>query len=1584
LGRHARPSPSRIRRGRVPRFEPLEARRALSLGYGLAFGLGITGSFATLHANAIAEDSAGDLVVVGSFRGTVNFATGAGSNLISSTGNQDAFVAEYSATGALLWAETFRGQSSASVSEASAVAIDGSGNIEVAGSFSGSVNFNPAGSAILSAPSRTDAYAAKLDGSGHLLWASSTIGTTNNLTEAFAVAADGSGGLFFAGSLQGTASFGGTALTSTGQTDAFVAHMSSTGNFLWAKSTSGTGASTAEINGLAVDPGGRVVTSGFYAGTVNFDPNGGSTLLTSAGSRDALVWTLTGSGSLAWARGLGGPDFDQAGGVAVDPSGNIYVTGAFSASVNFNPNGSPIVLTAVGIYDVFVARLSSAGATAWAESFVGSTAASMGTGIGVDALGRIDVSGWFGGKVQFDPTGGTASVTAGGSVDSFAVGLAASGGFLDVATAGGSSKTTTTQAVGFALNASGTVATVGSYTGASKFGSTSLSTIGVASFFVATLNQTVSAVPPPGPPSLEAASDSGRSQTDGITNVTSPTFDLVATSQSFTLQLLRDGAVVASRTGSGPLTDPGRVPDGTHQYTARQVDAFGTVGPASTSTQVTIDATAPAAPATPGLLAADDTGTLSDGITSVNQPRITGTAEAGSSILLYNGAALLGSATAVGGAYTVQPGIPLGDGSYSITATATDAAGNTSSPSNPFTLVIDTAPPAAPSIPALPAGDDTGTLGDGITSKNRPHLIGSAEAGSTVQLYNGSSLLGSGTAVGGSYSILPNSTLADGTYSLTATATDAVGNTSPPSQPFRLTIDTTAPRAPSLPALLAADDSGTLNDGTTNKNQPRITGSAEAGSTVQLFVGASPSGSGIAVGGTYKIQLGSPLIDGSYSITATATDAAGNVSPPSSPFALVIDTTPPATPTTPALLAADDSGAPNLGLTNRNQPHLIGSAASGVTVQIYSGASLVGSAVAVNLSYSIVPGSPLAEGSYSLTATATDVAGNASPASQPFSLTIDTLAPAAPSTPALSPGDDSDAPNDGITNKSQPHLVGTAESGSTVRIYSGGSRVGAAVASGGSYSILPLSAFADGTYTLFATATDAAGNVSPSSTPFSLTIDTTPPLAPTGLGLLPADDTGALGDWITAVSRPRIIGNAETGTSVTLLDQSNNVVGQATASGGAFTLQPTSKLADGIYTLHAVSTDVAGNASPPSQTITLQILATPPAAPTFGLVSADDTGVKGDGVTAVRRPRLSGIAAAGSLVELLDAAGNAAASAISSLSGLYTLTTPAGAAGTFTYRLRATDVAGNVGALSASFRIRILDVAGDFDGDGRADVVTFNAATAVWTVRSSSTGVVSTYSFGPAGLCVPVAADYFGDGRTDLAVYIPSTADWYAFNLASGAFVHYNFGWAGLDLPVPGDYDGIGRADIAVYRPNTAQWFLYNPTSNILTTKTQGIPNLSVPVPADYDGDGKTDPAVYVPSTADWYILDSTTGTVSHTNFGWPGLDIPIPADYDGDGKADIAVYRPNTSQFFILQTSSGTLRTVGYGAAGIELAVPLDYDGDGKADIAIYQGVTEQFFVVSSQSGLQLIFQAGQTPSDLPAMLPLSYRLRGMSLRII
>ena len=253
------------------------------------------------------------------------------------------------------------------------------------------------------------------------------------------------------------------------------------------------------------------------------------------------------------------------------------------------------------------------------------------------------------------------------------------------------------------------------------------------------------------------------------------------------------------------------------------------------------------------------------------------------------------------GHWSFTPGTPLAEGGHGITATAKDTAGNVSAPSAALPLTIDTTAPGAPESLALAVPSDSGAVGDGVTNRTSPAIVGIAEAGSAVTLTDtrGGVATVLGTALTdntGHWSFTPSTPLAEGGHSVTARATDAAGNTSGTSAGLPLTIDSIAPGTPVV-ALADASDSGLQGDGITNRTTPTLTGTAEAGGTIVLT--ATSTEGTIALGtvpvdntGHWSLTPVTPLAGGQYIVSATVRDTSGN-SAPSAPLALAIDTTPP-------------------------------------------------------------------------------------------------------------------------------------------------------------------------------------------------------------------------------------------------------------------------------------------------------------------------------------------------------------------------------------------------------------------------------------------------------------------------------------------------------------------------------------------------------------------------------------------------------------------------------------------------------------------------------------------------------------------
>jgi hypothetical protein len=491
--------------------------------------------------------------------------------------------------------------------------------------------------------------------------------------------------------------------------------------------------------------------------------------------------------------------------------------------------------------------------------------------------------------------------------------------------------------------------------------------------------------PPTSTPDLVATDDSGVSSADDLTRITTPSFVGTAASGS-TVELFSSpggllGSAVADVTGAWSIT--AALGEGTHAITATAT-VSGTTSLPSGALQLTIDTTPPAAPAVPDLDAVSDTGVSStDNLTADGTPTLTGTAEAGGTVELFDGAASLGTTTADASDNWSFTTAPLADGAHSFSARASDAAGNTSLPSVALAVTIDTTAPAV-GTPDLSAASDTGASStDNVTADSTPTLTGSAEPGSTVELFDGAASLGAATADASGNWSLTTGLLADGAHTVSARATDAAGNTSLSSSALAVMIDTGAPVAPSAPDLDAASDTGNSDsDDLTADNTPTFTGTAEPGSAVELLDGAASVGTTTAdASGNWSFTTAS-LPDGFHSISARATDAAGNMSLPSAALAVTFDTLAPPAPviTTPA------GGS----TTSDATPDFAGTAEANAAIVVREGATPLGSTAADATGNWTVTSGALGDGVHAVTARATDAAGNASPDSAIVSFTIDT------------------------------------------------------------------------------------------------------------------------------------------------------------------------------------------------------------------------------------------------------------------------------------------------------------------------------------------------------------------------------------------------------------------------------------------------------------------------------------------------------------------------------------------------------------------------------------------------------------------
>lgn len=498
------------------------------------------------------------------------------------------------------------------------------------------------------------------------------------------------------------------------------------------------------------------------------------------------------------------------------------------------------------------------------------------------------------------------------------------------------------------------------------------------------------------------------------------------------------------------------------------------------------DTVAPTAPTGLDLATDDDNGPSStDNITTkATGLTISGTAEAGSTVELFDGSTSLGTVTAGGdGKFTKD--LDLAAGEHSITARAKDNAGNISTASTPLKIIVDSTAPAAPTGLDLAADDDTGNSNtDNITSKTSGLTItGNAEANAIVELFDGATSLGTATANAQGV-FTKDINLAPGNHLITARATDAAGNQGTPSAALDITVD---PGATFTLDLAAEDDTGSSNtDNVTNKNSElTITGTTVANATVELFDGTTSLGTTTA-GADGKFSKDISLSDGAHAITAKVNG--GNAA--SDTLTINVDRTPPAALSAPDLAAADDSGVSNTdNITNKTTGLTIqGTVVSVSQLELFVDGVSAGT-VTVAGNGSFTKDIDLAEGSHTITVKGIDAAGNIGESSSALTVTVDTTAPAAPSSLDLAAEDDDGASNtDNSTSKTSGlTITGNAEAGSIVELFDGATSLGTVtVGNNGSYS--KDITLAVGSHSITSKATDAAGNVSAASAALAITV----------------------------------------------------------------------------------------------------------------------------------------------------------------------------------------------------------------------------------------------------------------------------------------------------------------------------------------------------------------------------------------------------------------------------------------------------------------------------------------------------------------
>jgi hypothetical protein len=585
----------------------------------------------------------------------------------------------------------------------------------------------------------------------------------------------------------------------------------------------------------------------------------------------------------------------------------------------------------------------------------------------------------------------------------------------------------------------------------------------------------------------------------------------------------------------------------------------GTIQPTSTSTyqpftSAAFSVTAPALTTTISSTASNPTSTSPIPVTVNFSQAVTGFTA--SDVVVTNGAVsgFAGSGTTY--TFNVTPAA-TGSVTVNVPANAAVDANNTgNTAATQFSIQFNQLQTAAPVVNAPANGD--------LIITATPTYTGTAPANSTVTVYVDGSSRGTTTAsAGGTWSLTQPTALAQGSHTVYATAQLSGQTVSANSNTNTFTVDSVRPSV--TVSSTATNPTSTSPIPVTVTFSEGVTGFVAGDVTVTNGTISGFAGSGT----TYTFNV-TPAASGSVTVNVPANvaqDGAGNLNTAASLFSIQYNQPQTAAPVviTPA----------NGSLTNDNTPTYTGTAPAGSTVTVIVDGSSIGTTTATGAGiWALTQASALSSGSHTVYATA-QLSGQAVSAnSNTNTFSVDTTPPVAPVviTPA----------NGSQTNDNTPIYSGTAEPNSTVTVIVDGSSIGTTTASGaGNWSRTQATALADGSHTVRATATDAAGNTSPSSNTNTFIVDTTPPAAP-------VVNTPANGATV-ATATPTYTGTAEPGSTVTVIVD-GSAIGTATAAGaGNWNLVQPSALALGSHTVRATATDAVGNTSPSSSTNTFTV-----------------------------------------------------------------------------------------------------------------------------------------------------------------------------------------------------------------------------------------------------------------------------------------------------------------------------------------------------------------------------------------------------------
>ncbi|EAV0623505.1 Ig-like domain repeat protein [Salmonella enterica] len=669
------------------------------------------------------------------------------------------------------------------------------------------------------------------------------------------------------------------------------------------------------------------------------------------------------------------------------------------------------------------------------------------------------------------------------------------------------------------------------------------------------------------------------------------------------------------------------------------------------------------------LAAESNSGSKDDSITNFTKPQFVGSTAPNATVIIKINGIAVGQAVADSlGNFTFTAPETLTDGTYNLEAEAKTADGSGSAK---LVITIDSVTDK-PTFELSPESSVSGHKG--LTPTLTPSIVGTAEENAKVDIYVDNKLVASvDVDKDGNWSYeFKDNELSEGENSIKVVAVDKAGNKNETTD--SIITDTIAPEKPTI-ELDDSSDSGIKNDNITNSTLPTFIGVAEPGSTVSIYLGLKHLGEVIvAKDGTWSYTLTTPLKDGEYNITATATDIAGHTSATANlPF--TIDTR--ISYFSAEIETTDDSGIVGDNVTNNTRPTFTGKTEPNAIISVIN--SETGEEVIFKANdkgeWTFNFTSDSVEGVNNLTFTVEDVAGNKKDFS--FSYVIDTVAPVPPT---VSLEDFVVLPNGIILSGNDlPALVGTAEPKSTILLMRDGKLYDSIeVDSNGTWNYQFSNKFLQGAYDIEIISQDAAGNKS-STVKYSFTIQTE--VVPPKAELDASDDSGAKGDWNTNKHNAlTLLGTADRFATVNILIDGKTIGVTTADADGNWNFDISRNLSDNVYKITVESIDPLGRTSSVDYQLTIDSF-TP--IPTVMLHDSADSGVKGDMITKINTPLFTGMAEANAKVSIyVD--GVLSGEAIAGDDGVWNFQfTTALSDGSHDVTVKVEDIAGNTASSSA-------------------------------------------------------------------------------------------------------------------------------------------------------------------------------------------------------------------------------------------------------------------------------------------------------------